>query len=331
MTPSAGTHQNGRKDPTDGRTGKPLKIRPPSNLPVIAGAPSPSPYLLKYTNPSQSSLQSGDRTSWLVEDVDDLQSNLPQDQLLPVDMKEAQTANETPINPKTRKIRFAPVMYEVEPDERYYSSEEELSSVENDSVCQSEDFDDDDARDEEDDDDDEEDYVHKESGYEDHIYVMTSASDVDEHVARIITFIAPGKPRIIDVNTFSPVQRLRPTRVDANPIRNSSEPAGRRRICETRELDRVTRGRTWMAKAFDLDDPYAPRRLTIAPMNGLSDSEGGSSSSSSGLLDSSHHQISAMLPSCHPSASGTTHSKLRGVAHSIVSAKRKVLRPDALC
>ena len=155
-----------------------------------------------------------------------------------------------PVLPKLRTLRFGPVIFEAEPAERNCSSEEDISS---DDESESSSFS---WREEEKEGEEEEDV----DGDDDR-YVATSDSDVDEHVARILSYIAPGKPRMIDVDTFSPVQwRRRRSPPDLDAMNNPPEPALRRRIRERRELDRILKGRTWLAKAFGPDDLYAPRR-----------------------------------------------------------------------
>lgn len=238
-----------------------------------------------------------------------------------------------PVPPKLRTIRFDPIVSTASPDERYLSSEEEASSSGDDSAPGSNEWDPpqsdigDGVIDEESVDDDGEDGESQ--------FIMMSASDIDEHVARTITFIAPGKPRLIDVNTFAPVQALY-ARARGDSIVRRPEPPVRRRIRENRELDRILKSRSWISKAPSQDDLYRPRRLTVAPLQSTSGKSSqdprpklrrGNSVRTLGVSAAE----SSVPAGCDPMRLKTKPSMIRGVARSLVSTKRRPRLAEALC
>ncbi|KAI9886983.1 MAG: hypothetical protein M1823_001199, partial [Watsoniomyces obsoletus] len=253
-------------------------------------------------------------TSWLIADVD-LDDLYHYSTTTTVDM-DSPMMTTVPVLPKLRTIRFNPVVFKSSGEDRYWSEEEDASSSGDETIPSPDAWD------------------PLSLATDDQLFIATAASDIDEHVARIITFIAPGKPRLIDVNTFSPVQRRRRSPVH-HPIGKLPEPAVRRRIREARELDRILKSRTWLAKAMGQEDPYGPRRLTVAPLESSEGRALDDSSFSPRRAHSAGHPLdveSSFLAGCDPSRITAAQSKLRGVvAHSIMTAKRRTRFPDSFC
>ncbi|KAI9828854.1 MAG: hypothetical protein M1826_005958 [Phylliscum demangeonii] len=186
----------------------------------------------------------------------------------------------------------------------------------------------------------------------------------DAHVARAVTFIAPGKPRIIHVHAFAPVPDFLTTVTTAATGMTATAPPHhpasrkkplalsrtrtrpRRRARDSRDVDRLFRGRSWIARALraaeDSDDDDASASAAAAaavrpqsippPFDHrwtLASSSSGSASASDALL--------APDPSSVPTTTITTtttlhaypvavprpratHRRIRGVAHSFFSA-----------
>ena len=290
-------------------------------------------------------------TSWLYSNQDDhFPATINQDD----DDMESPMLTTVPVLPKLRTIRFDPVVSIASPDERYLSSEEEASSSGDESAPGSDRWDpprsdvSDGMINEEgidnDVDDDGEDDGNVEDGQSQ--FIIMSALDVDEQVARTITFIAPGKPRLIDVNTFAPVHALY-ARAQGDGIGRRPEPPVRRRIRENRELDRILKSRSWISKAaLSQDDLYRPRRLTAAPLQSTSGNSsqqhdprpklrgrGNKSVRALGISAAAAAAAeSSVLAGCDPMRLKTKPSKLRGVARSLVATKRHAPRlAEALC
>lgn len=245
------------------------------------------------------SLHSPSSTSWLFFDGEDVLLQNPSQ------MKSNMTADIAMLAGK-RTLRFASTVLKASMDDRYQSSEEDLSSGEEASEMSIDAFDVVDFLDEEGDD-------------------PFGPSEIDEHVARIITFIAPGKPRLIDINSFAPVMELRSPVL--RPLVRPPEPRMKRRIRESREMDRIIKSRSWISRAFGSDDPYMARRSIIPPLDDF-----GSRSLYDG--NTSRHAQDAdpiHLGRYSPTKLGGAHLKLRGVARSIIAAKRKTSLPEGLC
>ncbi len=338
----SGTRQNKRKSKLDPLPS--IKIDGPTPPASIAEQAAPAPASTSAPRPpssstlassqvepgialSSSSPSKPDRpplprslTSWLIADIDldDLYSFPaivdPYSNSTIVDM-ESPMMTTVPVLPKLRTIRFNPVIFKSGEDDRYLSEEEDVSSSGDETLPSPDEWD------------------PLSLATDEDLFIATAASDIDEHVARVITFIAPGKPRLIDVNTFSPVQRRR-----LSPLLHSTgklpEPAVRRRIREGRELDRLLKSRTWLAKALGHEDPYGPRRLTVTPLEGLGGRPFHDASISPRRAHSAGYPLdveSSLLASCDPLRMTAAQSKLRGVAQSLMTAKRRTRFPDTLC
>ncbi|KAI9788465.1 MAG: hypothetical protein M1816_006901 [Peltula sp. TS41687] len=268
---------------------------------------------LKIVPSSSASLSSDHRplhsswspsTSWLLFDGED-NILLPN----PSKMKSNFTADIAMLAEK-RTLRFAAASTTLKPalDDQYQSLEEDWSSGEDGSSEMSVDAFDFDFID----------FPHDDP--------FGPSKAIDAHVARIITFIAPGKPRLIDINTFSPVMEPRvPVR---QPISKPPEARMKRRIRESREMDRILKSRSWISKAFGHDDPYVTRRSIIPPLDDIGSPRSLQESSSAGgrdTFDPLH------LPRYSPTKFAGAHLKLRGVARSLIAAKRKSSLPEGLC
>lgn len=162
-----------------------------------------------------------------------------------------------------------------------------------------------------------------------------SAAEIDEQVARTITFIAPGKARLIDVNAPDPIYEAHPAVRTTEPTR-SIEPYMRLRIREGRELDRMARGRNWAARAFSKEDPYCARKPLLSPLNTFGSrpaAEGGDATrrKQAPIPLLCHHSDSTALAGCGPSKLAIAHSTLRGVANTLISARRKTGFSEPSC
>lgn len=316
MHPS-GTRTNKRKwEPARPRMGH-ISPAGPRSLAQRPASPAPQDY--------QGLLSSLPPTSWLYWNRED---HFPTMSGTNEEM-ESPMLTAVPVLPKLRTIRFDSNIFTAPPDDRYLSSEEDLSSTGSDAGSSLDRWDPMKPDNDFDDDDDDESQ-----------FVLTAASGIDQQVARTIAFIAPGKPRLIDVYAFAPIQSRRARSHDL-AIARLPEPPVRRRICEHRELDRILKSRSWISKAFNQEDPYRPRRLTAAPLDG--DRVGSSTEvraklrrANSSRTDGSRTVTvspagSSVLASCDPSRPNTAQSKLRGVAQSLASAKRKARLAEAVC
>ena len=323
----SGTHQDRRLSLTKRRTVPPFDPGPAASTAIS------NPSMPDEDLPSWQPL--GTWHSWLFSDPDDLRSRSGHYQTPSVEM-DSPVMTSVPVLPKLRTLRFSPVIFEADPVERYHSSEEDVST---DDGSDSSSFS---SREEEKEEEEEEEEGG--GGGEDDVdgdydrYVTTSASDVDEHVARILSYIAPGKPRMIDVDTFSPVQRRRRPLPDLHVNNKPSEPAVRRRIRERRELDRILQGRTWLAKAFGSEDLYPPRRLPVAVPDDIAREP---SSNIRPILQRAQSSLRTLVapptpdpsPSagCDPLGVAVASSKLKGVVQSLMSTTRRAKTLDVLC
>lgn len=287
----SGTHQKKRKVQFDMR----LLVKMPSSC------------LFDHRPPLRSWSSS---TSWLLFDGEDvllLQNT--------TEMKPKMTTDIAMLAEK-RILRFAKssTLLKLSMDDRYQSSEEDLSSGgEEGSEMSIDTYDDDFIAFPDDEDEDEEAYDS-----------FAPSCEIDAHVARIITFIAPGKPRLIDINSFSPVMELR------TPVRQSfikpPEPRIKRRIRESREMDRILKSRSWISNAFGHDEPYVARRSFIPPLDDFGARSLYDGSIPRDVVDTDPFQT----PRYSPTKFGGAHLKLRGVARSIITAKRKSSLPEGL-
>lgn len=267
-------------------------------MPLIARPPPP---LDPFTFPS---------TSWLASQSGAIYRSA------------AAMASELPstihFSPEKRTVKFDTTVAQPILHDHYLSSEEDLSSSEQESVSSRP----------------TEGQLSRSGSGNSQRRAPSPATEIDEHVARTITFIAPGKPRLIDVNTFGPIYEARPARRIADPSR-SVEPYMRLRIREGRELERIARSRSMTTRPFAKDDPYSARKPLLAPLNSFgsrsTELNGPARQKQTPLRLLCQDSDSTVLSTCAPSKLAVAHSALRGVANTLISAKRRTGHAETSC